>query len=102
MRQSGAVLLTPPIRHKESFDAAASDDARYRSGYPEEVVDDVVMMSLLRPDCRVLEIDCGTGRLSVPLAQQAAQLVAAELGANLAAIERRNLAGFPWDLLDRQ
>ena len=44
MRQSGVVSLPPPIRHKESFDAAAIDYARYRSGYPDEVVDDVVTM----------------------------------------------------------
>jgi 16S rRNA A1518/A1519 N6-dimethyltransferase RsmA/KsgA/DIM1 with predicted DNA glycosylase/AP lyase activity len=82
-------------RRKESFDVAASDYARYRSGYPAEVVDDVVTASRLRRGSRVLEIGCGTGQLSVPLAQQGAELVAVELGPNLAAIARRNLADFP-------
>ena len=43
----------------------------------------------------MLEIGCGTGQLSVPLARQGVQLVAVELGSNMAAIARRNLTGFP-------
>jgi SAM-dependent methyltransferase len=58
------------------------------------VVDEVVTMSRLHPASRVLEIGCGTGQLSVPLAQRRVQLVAVELGPNLAAIARRNLTGF--------
>jgi len=85
----------PRGRRRESFDAAASDYALYRSGYPREVVDDVVTASRLRPGSRVLEIGCGTGQLSVPLAQHGAELVAVELGPNLAALARRNLADFP-------
>ena len=105
-RQLGASLVLWPIhtlgvggaaggRRKESFDVAASDYGRYRSGYPAEVVDDVVTASRLRPGSRVLEIGCGTGQLSVPLAQHGAELVAVEVGPNLAAIARRNLADFP-------
>lgn len=85
----------PRVRRKECFDAAASDYALFRSGYPDEVVDDVVTASRLHAGSRVLEIGCGTGQLSVPLAQRGAELVAVELGPNLAAIARRSLAGFP-------
>ena len=85
----------PRVRRKESFDAAASDYARYRLGYPDEVVDAVITASQLHPGSRVLEIGCGTGQLSVPLARHGAELVAVELGENLAAIARRNLADFP-------
>ena len=49
----------------------------------------------MRAGSRVLEIGCGTGQLSVPLAQLDVELVAVELGPNLAAIARRNLADFP-------
>jgi SAM-dependent methyltransferase len=83
------------MRRKESFDTAASDYARYRSGYPDEVVDAVMTMSRLGTGSRVLEIGCGTGQLSVPLAQQGVQLVAVELGPNLAATARQNLMGYP-------
>jgi cyclopropane fatty-acyl-phospholipid synthase-like methyltransferase len=43
----------------------------------------------------VLEIGCGTGQLSVPLAQHGAELVAVELGPSLATVARRNVADFP-------
>jgi protein-L-isoaspartate O-methyltransferase len=95
MRQAGVVSLPPTIRRKESFDAAASDYARYRTGYPDEVVDDVVNVARLQAGSRVLEIGCGTGQLSVPLARRGVQLVAVELGSNLASIARRHLSGYP-------
>jgi SAM-dependent methyltransferase len=85
----------PGCRRRESFDAAASDYALYRPGYPDEVVNAVITAPQLRPGSRVLEIGCGTGQLSVPLARHRAELVAVELGPNLAAIARRNLAAFP-------
>jgi SAM-dependent methyltransferase len=81
-------------RRRESFDVVASDYARYRSGYPPEVVDDVVNAAQLGPGRRVLEIGCGTGQLSIPLARHGVELIAVELGPNLARIARRNLAEF--------
>jgi len=42
----------------------------------------------------VLEVGCGTGQLTVPLAQYGAGVVAVERGLNLAALARQNLAGF--------
>jgi SAM-dependent methyltransferase len=85
----------PRVSRKESFDAAASDYALYRSGYPDEVVDDIVTSAQLHRGSRVLEIGCGTGQLSVPLAQHGAKLTAVEIGRNLGALARRNLADFP-------
>ena len=86
---------SPPDRRRESFDAVASEYARYRSGYPDRVVDDVVAVSRIGPGSPVLEIGCGTGQLSVPLAERGAQLVAVELGPSLAQNARRNLGDFP-------
>jgi SAM-dependent methyltransferase len=82
-------------RRKESFDAVASDYDRYRSGFPDQVVDHIVAAGHVSDRARVLEIGCGTGQLSVPLARTGAELVAVERGANLAAFASRNLALFP-------
>lgn len=95
MAPCAVMPVPPPVRRKESFDAVAADYDRYRSRYPDAVIDDVVSLSRLQPGSRVLEIGCGTGQLSVPLARQGMRLVAVELGPNLAAIARRNLTGFP-------
>jgi SAM-dependent methyltransferase len=43
----------------------------------------------------VLEIGCGTGQATRPLAERGCEVVAVELGADLAAVARRELAGFP-------
>ncbi|HEY7974360.1 MAG TPA: class I SAM-dependent methyltransferase, partial [Ktedonobacterales bacterium] len=82
-------------RRRESFDAVANDYNLYRSPYPQQVVDAVIALSDLHNGSRVLEIGCGTGQLSVPLAQHGVDLLAIELGPHLAALARRNLERFP-------
>ncbi|MGH9605693.1 MAG: class I SAM-dependent methyltransferase [Terracidiphilus sp.] len=44
---------------------------------------------------RVLEIGCGTGKSTLPMARRGAQVLALEMGPNLARLARQNLAGFP-------
>src|SRR5260370_31245658 len=82
-------------RRRESFDSVADYYNVYRSPYPQEVVDTVIAWSNLHHGSRVLEIGCGTGQLSVPLAQHGIALLALELSPHLAALARRNLKRFP-------
>jgi len=82
-------------RRRESFDAVADYYNVYRSPYPQQVVETVIAVSNLHHGSRVLEIGCGTGQLSVPLAQHGIDLLALELGSHLAAHARRNLKRFP-------
>jgi SAM-dependent methyltransferase len=82
-------------RRRESFDLVADYYNVYRSPYPQEVVDTVIAVSHLHHGSRVLEIGCGTGQLSVPLAQHGIDLLALELDPHLAALARRNLKRFP-------
>jgi SAM-dependent methyltransferase len=82
-------------RRRESFDGAAADYGRYRTPYPDEVVAGVLHCSGIGTGTRVLEIGCGTGQLSVPLAKAGAHLVAVELGANLARAARASLSPYP-------
>jgi len=82
-------------RRRESFDLVAEYYNAYRATYPQEVVDNVIALSNLRNGSRVLEIGCGTGQLSVPLAQHGIDLLAIEPGPHLAALARQNLEQFP-------
>lgn len=82
-------------RRRESFDLVAEDYNVYRTRYPQEVVDAVIALSHLHTGSRVLEIGCGTGQLSTPLAQHGIDLLALEPGSHLAALARQNLKRFP-------
>ena len=73
----------------------ADDYDRYRRPPPAEVVDTIIELAHLGPGSAVLEIGCGTGQLSVPLAEHGVDLTAIELGPRLGARARRNLAAFP-------
>ena len=81
-------------RRKESFDRVAEDYNSYRTGYPIEVVDALVASSHIHEGSRVLELGCGTGQLSVPLAERGVELVALDLGPHLVAFARANLNRF--------
>jgi SAM-dependent methyltransferase len=64
---------------------------RARPTYPEELFDDLQQMAGLRPGSRVLEIGPGTGKATVSLAARGYQITGVELGADLAAVARRNV-----------
>lgn len=80
---------------RATFTGDAERYDRARPGYPAALYDDLVALTGIGPGSRVLEIGCGTGQATVPLARLGCQIIAVELGAELAAVARRNLAGFP-------
>jgi SAM-dependent methyltransferase len=49
--------------------------ARYRRGYPDAVVDAIAAAFDLGPADTVLDLGCGTGQLSVPLATRAGNVI---------------------------
>jgi SAM-dependent methyltransferase len=77
------------------FDEVAELYDRARPGYPPELFDDLADVAGLRPGSLVLEIGCGTGQATLPLAERKLEITALELGPNLAAVARRNLTRFP-------
>lgn len=70
---------------------------RARPRYPPAMYDDLALAAPARlgPGCRVLEIGCGTGQATGPPARRGCRVTAVELGADMARVARRNLAGFP-------
>jgi SAM-dependent methyltransferase len=82
-------------RLRTTFDGAARLYDEVRPGYPEELFDDVVSLSGIPPGGRVLEIGCGTGQATLPFARRGFRILCVELGENLAAGARRNLASYP-------
>ena len=86
-----------PRRHslRAGFDRAAEDYQRSRPVCPPQLFDDLIDLAGLEAGDRVIEIGCGTGQATVPLAERGLAVSAVELGAELAAVARRRLAGFP-------
>ena len=82
-------------RLKITFNEDAEHYDRARPRYPEQVFDDLIEMVGLPPEAALLEIGCGTGKATVPMAKRGFRIACVELGENLAAVARRNLAPFP-------
>ncbi|MFF4019342.1 class I SAM-dependent methyltransferase [Streptomyces sp. NPDC001843] len=81
------------VRLGQTFDEDAELYDRARPGYPPELYDDLAELAGAGPGSRLLEVGCGTGQATVPLAARGCRITAVEAGANMAAVARRNLAG---------
>ena len=86
--------MSDQSRLRATFDQVAQLYDRARPGYPAALFDDVVGLSGLPPGGRVLEIGCGTGQATMPMARRGYRMVCVELGANLAAVARSKLAAY--------
>jgi SAM-dependent methyltransferase len=79
---------------RQKFDEDAELYERARPGYPARLFDDLVELAGLQSGARVLEIGCGTGQATLPLAERGFAIAAVELGPGLAAVAQRKLARF--------
>jgi len=80
---------------RTTFDSAAQLYDQARPDYPDELLDELVRMAGLQAGSRLLEIGCGTGKATVPLARRGFLIICIELGAELAGQARHNLVGWP-------
>lgn len=80
------------------FDLVAEQYDRARPTYPGALFDDIVALSGVADGARVLEIGCGTGQATRPMAERGYRITAIELGESLAAVARRNLAEYSVDV----
>lgn len=95
-----------------TFDTAAATYQQARPDYPAALLDHVVDAADLRPDARLLEIGCATGKATLPLAERGMRITCLEPGTALATVARRTLAGYDveivatrfedWDFGDRR
>ena len=81
------------LRLRQTFNQTADTYQRARPEYPAELFETLIAAAGLAPGDRLLEVGCATGKATVPLARRGFQITCIELGAELAAAARRNLAG---------
>ncbi|MBI2952658.1 methyltransferase domain-containing protein, partial [bacterium] len=77
------------------FDQAALDYDAVRPGYPEELIEDVVAISLIPKGGRILEVGCGTGQATLPFARRGYSMLCLDIGKNLAAIAAQKCCQYP-------
>lgn len=82
-------------RLRATFGSVAGLYHQARPEYPEDLFDELVLLADLRPGARLLEIGCGTGKATIPLARRGFLITGIEISPELAQQARRNLAGFP-------
>jgi SAM-dependent methyltransferase len=80
---------------KRSFDAVAEQYDAARPAYPGAVFDDLVSLTRIPAAGRILEMGCGPGKATLPLARRGYRITCIELGENLAELARLRLAEFP-------
>jgi len=88
-------VTTDRDRLRATFDSAAQLYQQARPDYPDALYDELVGLAGLRSGDRLLEIGCATGKATFPLARRGFLITCVEIGTELAAAARRNLAGLP-------
>ena len=92
-RGKGAVTIDRTARI--TFDRVAELYDEVRPGYPEELVEDVLALSGIPPDGRILEVGCGPGTATVAFARRGYHMDCVELGPRLAALAFENCRAYP-------
>ncbi len=85
----------PPGHLRTTFDQVPLLYDRARPNYPSQLFDDLVALARLPEAARLIEIGCGTGQATVPLAERGYSITCVELGEQLAAVARAKLQRFP-------
>jgi SAM-dependent methyltransferase len=84
-----------PGNQRDAFDQSASIYQSARPAYPAGLFDDVIATTKITTRSELLEIGAGPGTATVALARRGFRITALELGEELAAQARLNLAAFP-------
>jgi ubiquinone/menaquinone biosynthesis C-methylase UbiE len=85
------VMSEAGVRHGEVFDAVAEAYDRERPSYPSDLIDAACTIAALTAGSRVLEIGCGTGKLTEALVERGLVVDAVDPGANMITIARRRV-----------
>jgi SAM-dependent methyltransferase len=78
-----------------AFDSVAEGYERARPDYPPALFDDLVCCTGVASGDRVLEIGCGSGKATRPLADRGLRVTCVEIGPRLTARARAALADYP-------
>jgi SAM-dependent methyltransferase len=78
---------------RQTFNRSADVYDRIRPGYPDALVDDVIRLSGIPDQGRILEIGCGTGKATEPFALRGYWMDCLDIGSDLAAVAAAKFKG---------
>jgi len=73
-------------RLRETFNQSADTYDQIRPGYPDTLINDVIRLSGIPEQGRILEIGCGTGKATEPFASRGYAMDCLDIGSDLAAV----------------
>lgn len=79
---------------KTSFGKLSETYDEVRPDYPEELINDVIEISGIPPDGKILEIGTGTGKATKQFAEKGYEMTALDISEEQLAIARKNLSQF--------
>jgi len=82
-------------RNRITFEKMADLYDEIRPSYPEELIEEVLSLSGIPSEGRILEIGCGPGNATLPFARRGFKILGIELGERLAALAARNCHAYP-------
>jgi SAM-dependent methyltransferase len=77
------------------FNQVAKDYDEVRPGYPEELIEDIVSISRIPKDGRILEIGCGTGQATIPFAKRGYHMICLDISKEMAALAAKKCRKYP-------
>jgi SAM-dependent methyltransferase len=78
-----------------TFEQVADLYEEIRSDYPKDLIEDILSLSGIPSNGRILEIGCGPGNATVSFARRGYSILAIELGERLAALAAQNCRAYP-------
>jgi ubiquinone/menaquinone biosynthesis C-methylase UbiE len=77
------------------FNTAAIAYDKFRPGYPEQLIDDMLNLADVATSSCLLEVGCGTGKATVQVAKRGYSIDCIDPGANLLELAKKNCKAWP-------
>jgi SAM-dependent methyltransferase len=78
-----------------TFNQAALDYEAVRPTYPDELIEDILKVSAMPENGRILEIGCGTGQASLPFARRGHPMTCLDIGPELLSLAAQKCQAYP-------
>jgi ubiquinone/menaquinone biosynthesis C-methylase UbiE len=80
---------------RTTFNKVARLYDEMRPGYPEALIEEVISLSGIPPDGRILEVGCGPGQATLPFARRGYRMLCLDIGADLIAVAAEKCRPYP-------